>query len=144
MKYVEHADLSPEEIIDILDMPISANIAFLDRRGYPRMLPCWYVWHNDMFMTTSIGRKFHVACLKEDPRGSFCVDFERSENRVRMNRQVKGFGKFDVMDDDLDIQKRIRKKYLVDDKLSNAGIERVVLALKPQKLSAHGVDVILD
>ena len=65
MEYVERAELSPDEIIDILDMPISANIAFLDRSGFPRMLPCWYVWYKDTFMTTSIRRKFHVTCLKE-------------------------------------------------------------------------------
>ena len=144
MEYVERAELSPDEIIDILDMPISANIAFLDRSGFPRMLPCWYVWYKDTFMTTSIRRKFHVTCLKEDPRGSLCVDFERTENRIRMNRQVKGFGNFEIFDDDMDIQRRIRKKYLADDTLPVSGIERVVLALTPHKLSAHGVDVILD
>ena len=142
MERVEHTDLSSAEITDILGMPISANVAFLDRNGYPRMLPCWYVWLNNTFITTSIRGKFHVACLKDDPRGSFCVDFEYTKNSVRINRQVKGFGTFEILDSDIDIQNRIRKKYLDDDTPSLSGTERVVLSLKPEKLSAHGVDLI--
>ena len=142
MERIELTNLSTAEITAILDMPITANVAFLDRNGYPRMLPCWYVWLDNTFITTSIKGKFHVTCLQDDPRGSFCVDFESTKGCVRVNRQVKGFGKFEILNSDIDIQNRIRKKYIDDDTVSLSGNERVVLSLKPVKLSAHGVDLI--
>jgi nitroimidazol reductase NimA-like FMN-containing flavoprotein (pyridoxamine 5'-phosphate oxidase superfamily) len=139
-------DLDAAEIERILTMKKSAIVAFVDARGFPRMLPCWFVWDGEAFYTTSDAGKFHVKALRRNDRASFCVEHERFiDGRYRGNRQVKGVGRVEIFSDaNGEWLGRILRKYIGDGAWparAEAGTERVVLRLKPERLSAHGGDV---
>ena len=126
---------------------LSAVIAFVDGRGFPRMVPCWFVWWEDAFYTTSGVDKFHVRAIRKDPRGSFCVEVQEITPRRMSNRQVKGVGRFEVIDTDVaEWGARIRRKYLgsAGGRLLADAEGRVVLRLAPERLTAHGGDFMLS
>ena len=50
-------DLGNAEVEQILAMKKSAIVAFVDARGFPRMLPCWFFWDGEAFYTTSDSNK---------------------------------------------------------------------------------------
>jgi nitroimidazol reductase NimA-like FMN-containing flavoprotein (pyridoxamine 5'-phosphate oxidase superfamily) len=138
-------DLEREEIEAILAMKKSAIVAFVDAQGFPRMLPCWFLWDGAAFYTTSEAEKFHVRALRRNDRASFCIEYERIvDGRYRGNRQVKGVGRVDILPDpEGEWIGRILAKYLGAG-ASAAGavaVERVVLRLQPERISAHGGDI---
>jgi nitroimidazol reductase NimA-like FMN-containing flavoprotein (pyridoxamine 5'-phosphate oxidase superfamily) len=139
-------DLGDAETERILAMKKSAIVAFVDARGFPRMLPCWFLWDGDAFYTTSDSGKFHVKALRQNDRASFCVEHERFvDGRYRGNRQVKGVGRVEIFpDQNGEWIRRILAKYIGGnawpDRADGIG-ERVVLRLKPERMSAHGGDI---
>ena len=138
------ATLDDDEIARILAMKKSATIAFVDARGFPRLLPCWFYWDGACFYATSDETKFHVRALRANDRASFCVEHERYvEGRYRGNRQVKGVGRVEIFPDaDGEWLARIVTKYLGAASLPRAlDSRRVVLKLAPERLTAHGGDV---
>ena len=136
-------NLDGAEIERILAMKKSAIVAFVDARGFPRLLPCWFVWDGVAFYTTSEPDKFHVRALRANDRASFCVEHVRMvDGRYRGNRQVKGVGRVEIFaDEDGEWLRRIVEKYLGGAGFTGVGAERVVLRLQPERLSAHGGDV---
>jgi len=139
-------DLERDEVERILAMKKSAIVAFVDAKGFPRMLPCWFFWDGEAFYTTSESNKFHVKALRKDDRASFCIEHERFvDGRYRGNRQVKGVGRVEIFSDaDGEWIGRIMTKYIGGNTLPariELTVERVVLRLKPDKLSAHGGDI---
>ncbi len=145
---VVQADLSAEEIAEVLASRVSAVLSFVDKAGYPRLLPCWYLWDGEAFCTTSAADKFHVQCLRRDPRSAMCVELADGAlppkpGTQRRNWQVKGFGDMEILEDtDARIGAAIRTRYLggaADDRqIALPGPPRLVLRLKPTRLSAHG------
>ncbi|HIM35705.1 MAG TPA: hypothetical protein EYM33_09250 [Pseudomonadales bacterium] len=138
-------ELSETECAEVLARPISAPIAFLDGEGFPRMVPCWFLWTDEAFHTTSDPDKYHVKCLSADSRGSFCVEVEDVTPSRRSNRQVKGKGHFEIVRRGItEITSGLWAKYLGSTRaagLSNS--ERVVLRLRPDSISAHGSELAL-
>ena len=154
------ADLTPAEIDRVLTSRHSAMLSFLDKAGYPRLLPCWFHWDGVAFYTTSDPTKFHVKCLLRDPRAAMCVEavegsLPATAGGRRWHGQVKGFGDIELFSDpDARVGALIRKRYLEDSaksptralfseltpaQLDNAKPdERLVLRLEPKRLSAHG------
>jgi len=137
------SDLDENERARLLAADVSAALAFLDERGHPRIVPCWFLWEDGAFHVTSVADKFHVRCLRRDPRASICVEVERvTAGRVRANRQVKAVGTVDVLaDPDGTWTRRVREKYLRAAALEDVAAarrDRVVLRLVPERLSAHG------
>jgi len=148
---VNQADLTQQEIAEVLNSRISAVLSFVDKDGYPRLLPCWFMWDGEAFCTTSASDKFHVKCLRRDPRSAMCVELADGAlppkpGTARRNWQVKGFGDMEIIEDDNgDVGRAIRTRYLgqapedaTDDETTLPGPERLVLRLKPKRLSAHG------
>jgi nitroimidazol reductase NimA-like FMN-containing flavoprotein (pyridoxamine 5'-phosphate oxidase superfamily) len=133
-------DLTTSEIADLLACDVSACLAFVDRAGYPRQVPCWFIWDVEAFYVTSLAEKFHVKRLQSDARASICVEVEERSPQGRSNRQVKGVGEVEVFSDADGVwSKRIREKYLGAMTLRGGSIaSRVVLRLKPTRLVAHG------
>ena len=145
VKRVAHERLHEAEIDALLARPTSAVMAFVDGKGYPRMVPCWFVWHDGAFYTTSQTDKFHVRAIRRNPRGSFCVEIEDVTAKMRSNRQVKGVGEFEILETDAEsIGRRIRRKYLGDLRSdAPAFADRIVVRLRPERLTAHGGDLIV-
>ena len=49
IRRVQLPNLEPEEVSRILSLKKSAIVAFLDAEGYPRMVPCWFLWDGHAF-----------------------------------------------------------------------------------------------
>ena len=138
---VELRNLSAQETDRVLHSDVSACLAFVDAQGFPRQVPCWFLWDGTAFYVTSVAEKFHVRRLRADARASICVEIEERTNTGRTNRQVKGQGHVEIFSDADGVWgARIRKKYLGEVRLDTApGVgSRVVLRLVPERLSAHG------
>jgi len=143
---VEVTNLSDGETAALLGRDVSACLAFVDSDGYPRQVPCWFLWDGEAFYVTSLADKFHVRRLRADARASICVEVEERTDRGRSNRQVKGVGLIEIFPDAAgDWSRRIRMKYLGDIGTSAALVaSRVVLRLKPERLVAHGGGIRVD
>ncbi len=138
---VELKNLSAPETAALLDRDVSACLAFIDGAGYPRQVPCWFLWDGEAFYVTSLADKFHVRRLQADARASICVEIEERSDFGRTNRQVKGLGRVEIFSDESgQWSERIRAKYLgaVTFGQPSALATRVVLRLKPERLVAHG------
>ncbi len=138
---VELRNLSADETAAVLHSDVSACLAFVDARGFPRQVPCWFLWDGTAFYVTSVAGKFHVKRLQTDARASICVEIEERSSQGRANRQVKGQGRVEIFSDaDGAWATRIRMKYLGDVRLESPAVvpSRVVLRLAPDRLSAHG------
>lgn len=139
--------LPEAEVRGLLDLRASAVIAFVDARGFPRLVPCWFVWWDGAFHTTSGADKFHVRCIRNNPRGSFCVERQELTAERMSNRQVKGVGTFEVLETGVaEWGARIRRKYLgaTPWPVVDEGAGRVVLRLAPDRMTAHGGDLTLS
>jgi nitroimidazol reductase NimA-like FMN-containing flavoprotein (pyridoxamine 5'-phosphate oxidase superfamily) len=133
-------ELSASEVADLLACDVSACLAFVDRAGYPRQVPCWFFWDGEAFYVTSLAEKFHVKRLQSDARASICVEVEERSPQGRSNQQVKGVGRVEVFSDADGLwSERIRTKYLGAMTIRGGNVaSRVVLRLKPTRLVAHG------
>ena len=135
--------LPEAEVQALLDLPTSAVIAFVDAKGFPRLVPCWFLWWEGAFYTTSGADKFHVRAIRNNPRGSFCVERQELTAERMSNRQVKGVGTFEVLETGVaEWGARIRRKYLGSTPwpVAGEGDGRVVLRLVPDRMTAHGGD----
>lgn len=145
------ADLTAEQTDSVLNSRESAMLSFVDKDGYPRLLPCWFMWDGEAFCTTSDPGKFHVKCLRRDPRAAMCIEVATgllppAPGSSRTNWQVKGFGDMEIAADvNGAVGAAIRTRYLShagappqSETLPLPGPERLVLRLKPRRLSAHG------
>lgn len=138
-------DLTPAETTEVLDSQVSAVLAFVDSEGYPRQVPCWFLYDGERFFVTSIVGKFHVRKLAANPKASICVEVDitqpadDNDEERRGHWQVKGVGDVVIYpDSDGAVGDRIRHKYLGDKPLPVPAQDRVVIELTPRKISAHG------
>ncbi|MEM7253740.1 MAG: pyridoxamine 5'-phosphate oxidase family protein [Pseudomonadota bacterium] len=138
--------LEGDELAALLALDISATLAFVDADGFPRLVPCWFLYRDEQFHVSSLRDKFHVRCLQRNPRASICVEQEViAAGRFRRNRQAKAVGTVDIVDDpDGRYTREIRAKYLLASQLGTASTmsndtePRVILRLTPKRLTAHG------
>lgn len=137
-------DLSSAETNQVLTAPVSAVLAFVDGEGYPRQVPCWFLYEDERFFVTSIAGKFHVRKLEANPKASICVEYIFPDRppegpHERGHWQVKGIGDVRVYPEaDSEVGARIMRKYLGDNPWPAISEQRVVIELSPRKLSAHG------
>ena len=149
-RHYQLVDLDREQRESLLASRVSAMMAFVDAKGFPRLVPCWFLWDGRAFYTTSMASKFHVRCLRRNPRASMGVEIGSSDDGLIRNRQVKGVGEVVIFDDvDHVWGRRIREKYLGRIVETGAGPAvhpdidqaRVVIRLEPDSLSAHGGEI---
>jgi nitroimidazol reductase NimA-like FMN-containing flavoprotein (pyridoxamine 5'-phosphate oxidase superfamily) len=138
---VQQRELSEAEREAVLASDVSAILAFIDAQGFPRQLPCWFLWTAPAFYVTSLAEKFHVRRLQADARASICIEVTQHSTTRRSNQQVKGVGRVEILNDAGDWGLRIREKYLggLDGPAPVLdGSARVLLRLQPERLTAHG------
>lgn len=132
-------NLSDSERDALLASRVSAMLAFVDGDGFPRLVPCWFLWDGAAFVITSEPDKFHVRCLRRNPRASVGVETAEVGFDRLANRQVKGVGMVELFADAGHYwSQRIREKYLGPLDLPAPPTARTVIRLEPARLSAHG------
>jgi len=139
-KILSH-NLSDDEIEALKHADAPAYIATVDKRGFPRITPLWFIWECGSFYLTSIHGKPYIYHLVENPKASICIQVEEVQSGIhRPNRQIKALGIAEVYEDfDSLITRKISEKYLTGEG-SEAEIERrcsvarLVVKLMPTKL----------
>ena len=71
--------LSQQEIADLLNLAIPANLATLDPAGFPRITPIWFLWENGIFYMSSGQERRHVHDLARDPHAGLSIAIEEGQ-----------------------------------------------------------------
>lgn len=138
--------LSDDETAALLDLDIPAHLATLDRGGFPRITPLWFLWHDGAFyMTSVVGRK-HLHDLARNPCASICIDTEEhiAVGGIRQNQQIKARGHATLTTDDSgQWTTRITLKYIHDAEgeiraARRAAMPRMLIMLRPDRLICIG------
>jgi hypothetical protein len=127
---------------DLLRLDVPAHLGTLDRRGYPRITPIWFLFEDGTFYMTSLVGKRHVDDLRRDPRASIRIDVEEhvAVSGVRANRQVGGRGIAELRPDvGGGWTRRITLKYVSGPEGAaratlRASQERIAIVLRPVRL----------
>ena len=136
--------LDPAEIEALLALDVPAQLATLDRDGFPHVTPLWFLWIDGAFYMTSIADRPHLRRIAGNPRVGVLVDTEDSErdDGQRPNRQARAIGDAELLPDSGgQWRSRITEKYLrgpgaAASVASRAADERVVMRLRPVRVVA--------
>lgn len=137
-------DLDEEERSRLLAIDRPAHLATLDSRGFPHVVPIWFIWDGAAFVMSSLPHRPHVRRLETNPAACVCVDIEEPERNdgERPNRQIRGVGNASLdIDVDGEWTRRITMKHLHGPGATamadrRAGDRRVVIRFVPEDLIA--------
>ena len=74
--------LTPQEVADLTALAIPAHLATFDPTGFPRVIPLWFIWEDEIFYLSSGPRSRHVQDLARDPRAGLCITVEEDQTRT--------------------------------------------------------------
>ena len=138
--------LTRQERADLTSLAIPAHLATLDPAGFPRIIPIWFLWEEEIFYLSSGPQSRHVQDLARDPRAGLCITVEESQTETgyRPFRQIMVRGKASVQPDtDASWARKLIGKYIPGE----AGVRRakleagklhVVIALRPERFLTTG------
>ena len=138
--------LTRQEIADLTSLAIPAHLATLDPAGFPRIIPIWFFWEEEIFYLSSGPQSRHVQDLARDPRAGLCITVEESQTETgyRPFRQIMVRGKACVQPDtDASWARKLIGKYIPGEagvrraKLE-AGKPHVVIVLRPERFLTTG------
>src|SRR3954451_12672500 len=108
--------LAQPEIEELLATPLPCRLATIDRDGFPRVTPLWFVWHDGCCWMTSLSDRQHLLDLRRNNRAGLCVDVEepnRADSPHRANRQFTARGRTRLLTErDGEWTRRITLKYI--------------------------------
>jgi nitroimidazol reductase NimA-like FMN-containing flavoprotein (pyridoxamine 5'-phosphate oxidase superfamily) len=136
--------LTEAEIAVVLEATVPIHLATVDGDGFPHVTPLWFEWDGTAFWMTSLVSKPHVRRLRANSAASVCLDVEDGErvDGERPNRQVRGVGRAELVDDvDGEHTRRITARYVIgpgrDRSIEQRGaVRRVAIRLEPAALIA--------
>ncbi|WP_157976645.1 pyridoxamine 5'-phosphate oxidase family protein [Parahaliea mediterranea] len=124
---------------------IPAYLATIDRSGFPRITPLWFLWKKDSFYMSSVFGKPYIDHLRRNSKASICIEVEDIQSGVhRPNRQLKSTGIAQIYpDQNGDITREISRKYLKGEGSEieierRSSIPRLVVKLKPERIWGFG------
>jgi nitroimidazol reductase NimA-like FMN-containing flavoprotein (pyridoxamine 5'-phosphate oxidase superfamily) len=138
--------LSQQEITDLLNLAIPAQLATLDVAGFPRITPIWFLWENETFYMSSGQEKRHVHDLARDPHAGLSIAVEEVQtpggNRPFRQIVVRGYAQVQPDADELWAQKLILK-YITGQAgvlraQQSAGKPLAVITLRPERFLSTG------
>lgn len=143
--------LSADELATLLALDVPAHLGTLDRAGFPRITPIWFLWEDGAFHMTSVPGKRQLIDLERDPRASLCIDTESAVaiGGQRLNRQVRARGRAEIsVDVDGLWTRRITLKYIPGPAGEaqadfRASMPRMLIRLRPERLIAIGTSWLL-
>lgn len=133
--------LADHEVKALLDLDVPARLATLDRGGYPRVVPIWFLWAEGAFHMTSLRGRVHVSEIRRDPRAAICIDVE--DRQSRRNCQIRARGIAELLPRHEEWTGRITLKYVLGDDAAReaerrAAMPRVLIRLRPERLVCIG------
>lgn len=133
--------LADDEVKTLLELDVPARLATLDRDGYPRVVPIWFLWTDGAFHMTSLRDRIHVLDIRRDPRAAICIDIE--DRRSRRNSQIRGRGIAELLPEHAEWTRRITRKYVLGPDAAReaerrAAMDRVLIRLRPERLVRIG------
>jgi len=101
-------DLTPDDLGDLLELPLVAVLATYRRDGTVLLSPVWHEWHESGFNVVTGHRNVKAGHLRRDPRASIVVfdygpPYRGLELRARASLSVP---------EDRSILRRIAMRYL--------------------------------
>jgi nitroimidazol reductase NimA-like FMN-containing flavoprotein (pyridoxamine 5'-phosphate oxidase superfamily) len=138
--------LTPQEVADLTALAIPAHLATFDPTGFPRVIPLWFLWEDEVFYLSSEPKSRHVQDLVRDPRAGLCITVEEDQTQAgyRPFRQIMVQGYAQVQPDpDGRWACKLIRKYITGQagevrvKLE-AGKPHVVIALRPERFLTTG------
>src|SRR5215471_9132799 len=71
--------LTPQEVADLTALAIPAHLATFDPTGFPRVIPLWFLWEDEIFYMSSGSKSRHVQDLVRDSRAGLCITVEEDQ-----------------------------------------------------------------
>jgi PPOX class probable F420-dependent enzyme len=139
--------LTDSEHAELLAAIVPCHLATIDRDGFPRITPLWFVWDDGAFWMTSLEDRQHVADIRRSPNAAVCVDTERDPHHGkpgRPNRQITARGRATVAPDAHGAwTRKITMKYVPgqtgrDHAEFRASMPRILICVRPVMLTAFG------
>jgi len=138
--------LTRQERADLTSLAMPAHLATLDPAGFPRIIPIWFFWEEEIFYLSSGPQSRHVQDLARDPRAGLCITVEESQTETgyRPFRQIMVRSKASVQPDtNASWARKLIGKYIPGEagvrraKLE-AGKPHVVIVLRPERFLTTG------
>lgn len=138
--------LTPQEVADLTALAIPAHLATFDPTGFPRVIPLWFLWEDEIFYLSSGPKSRHVQDLVRDSRAGLCITVEEDQTQTgyRPFRQIMVQGYAQVQPDlDGKWAGKLIRKYIA----GQAGEGRVkleakkphvVITLRPERFLTTG------
>jgi PPOX class probable F420-dependent enzyme len=127
--------LTPDELGDLLELPLVAVLATYRRDSTVLLSPVWHEWHDNGFNVVTGRGNVKAGHLRRDPRASIVVyddgpPYRGLELRARANLSIP---------DDRSIVRRIAERYLgpeAGEQYAESAGDDLLIRLEPGELRA--------
>jgi PPOX class probable F420-dependent enzyme len=127
--------LTPDDLGDLLELPLVAVLATYRRDGTVLLSPVWHEWHDNGFNVVTGRGNVKAGHLRRDPRASIVVYYDGPpyrglELRARANLSIP---------DDRSIVRRIAERYLgpeAGEQYAESAGDDLLIRLEPGELRA--------
>jgi PPOX class probable F420-dependent enzyme len=127
--------LTPDDLGDLLELPLVAVLATYRRDGTVLLSPVWHEWHDNGFNVVTGRGNVKAGHLRRDPRASIVVyddgpPYRGLELRARANLSIP---------DDRSIVRRIAERYLgpeAGEQYAESAGDDLLIRLEPGELRA--------
>ena len=127
--------LQPEDLGDLLELPIVAVLATYRRDGTVLLSPVWHEWRDDGFNVVTGSRDVKAGHLRRDPRASIVVYEDPPPNRGLELRTTARLS----TPDDRSFVSRIATRYLgaeAGERYAESSGDDLLIRLEPGELRA--------
>jgi PPOX class probable F420-dependent enzyme len=127
--------LTPDDLGDLLELPLVAVLATYRRDGTVLLSPVWHEWRDNGFNVVTASRDVKAGHLRRDPRGGIVVyehgpPYRGLELRARARLNVP---------EDRSVVRRIATRYLgpeAGEQYAEAASDDLLVRLEPGELRA--------
>jgi PPOX class probable F420-dependent enzyme len=127
--------LTPDDLGDLLELPLVAVLATYRRDGTVLLSPVWHEWRDAGFNVVTGSRDVKAGHLRRDPRASIVVYEDEPPNR---GLELRTRARLSVLED-RSVVRRIAARYLgpeAGERYAESGGDDMLIRLEPGELRA--------
>jgi PPOX class probable F420-dependent enzyme len=127
--------LKPDDLGDLLELPVLAVLATYRRDGTVLLSPVWHEWRDNGFNVVTGSREGKAGHLRRDPRASIVVCEDGPPHR---GLELRATARLSMLEDQT-IVRRIATRYLGPDegeRYGEVGVDDLLIRLEPGELRA--------